>query len=98
MITYTNYPFLLNEHGDPRLFFQVFAENSLIKTIFEDEKKFDSGTRFFLENISQLGVFWPKPGLQANHVTVRKSAIFQQPPSLNEAILFMSINEALLSR
>ena len=35
-------PFLLNEHGDPRIFFQVFAKNSLIKNIFEEEKKFDS--------------------------------------------------------
>ena len=42
-----NYPYLLNEHVDPRLFFQVFAKNSLIKNIFEEEKKFDSGTRFF---------------------------------------------------
>ena len=25
-----------------------------------------------LENSSQLGVFWPKGGLQANHGTVRK--------------------------
>ena len=33
-----NYPFLLNEHGDPRIFFQVFAKNSLIKNIFEEEK------------------------------------------------------------
>ena len=40
-------PFLLNEHGDPRIFFQVFAKNSLIKNIFEEEKKFDSATRFF---------------------------------------------------
>ena len=37
-----NSPFLLNEHGDPRIFFQVFAKNSLIKNIFEEEKKFDS--------------------------------------------------------
>jgi len=36
-----NSPFLLNEHGDPRIFFQVFAKNSLIKKIFEEEKKFD---------------------------------------------------------
>ena len=34
----------LNEHGDPQLFFQVFAKNSLIKNIFEEEKKFDSTT------------------------------------------------------
>ena len=38
-----NSPFLLNEHGDPR-FLQVFAKNSLIKNIFEEEKKFDSIT------------------------------------------------------
>ena len=42
-----NSPFLLNEHGDPRFFFQVFAKSSLIKIIFEEEKEFDSGTRFF---------------------------------------------------
>ena len=36
--------FLLNEHGDPRIFFQVFAKKSQIKNIFEDEKKFDSRT------------------------------------------------------
>ena len=39
-----NSPFLLNEHGDPRFFFQVFAKNSLMKDIFEEEKKFDSRT------------------------------------------------------
>ena len=39
-----NAPFLSNEHGDPRFFFQVFAKNSLIKNIFEEEKKFDSRT------------------------------------------------------
>ena len=39
-----NSPFLLNEHGDPRIFVQIFAKNSLIKNIFEEEKKFDSRT------------------------------------------------------
>ena len=39
-----NSPFLLNEHGDPPFFFQVFAKNSLIKNIFEEEKNFDSRT------------------------------------------------------
>ena len=41
-----NSPFLLNEHGDPRIFFQVFAKNSLIKNIKKkkEEKKFDSRT------------------------------------------------------
>ena len=39
-----NSPFLLNERGGPRFFFQVFAKSSLIKNIFEEEKKFDSRT------------------------------------------------------
>ena len=39
-----NSPFLLNEHGDPRFFFQIFDKNSLMKNIFEEEKKFDSRT------------------------------------------------------
>jgi len=33
----------------------------------------------FWENSSVLGVFWPRRALQANHGTVRKSAIFPQP-------------------
>jgi len=41
-----NSPFLLNEHGNPRNFFQVFAKDSVIKNIFEEEKKFDSGKQF----------------------------------------------------
>ena len=43
-----NSPFLLNKLGDPRFFFQVFAENSVMKNIFKEEKKFDSRTSFFL--------------------------------------------------
>ena len=39
-----NAPFLLNEHGDPRFSFQVFAKNSPIKKILKEEKKFDSRT------------------------------------------------------
>ena len=31
----------------PDFFYQVFAKNSLIKNIFEEEIKFDSRTRFF---------------------------------------------------
>ena len=47
-----NFPFFLNEHGDPNFFFQVFAKNSVIKNIFKEEEKFDSRTRlFFLENV-----------------------------------------------
>ena len=36
--------FLLNEHGDARFFYLVFAKNSLMKNIFEEEKKLDSRT------------------------------------------------------
>ena len=36
--------FLLNEQGDPRFVFLVFAKNSLMKNIFEEEKKLDSRT------------------------------------------------------
>ena len=39
-----NSPFLLNEHSDPQFFLQVFAKNSVMKNIFEAEKKFDSRT------------------------------------------------------
>ena len=40
----SNSPFLLNEQGDPRFFFQVFAKSSLMKNIFEEENKFHSRT------------------------------------------------------
>ena len=36
-----------NKRGDPRFFSQVFAKNSLIENIFEEEKKFDSRTWVF---------------------------------------------------
>ena len=40
-----NASFLSNAHGDRRyFFFQVFAKNSVIKNIFEEEKKFDGRT------------------------------------------------------
>ena len=53
----------------------------------------------FLENCPLLDVFWPRPGLQANHGTAEKvqySRDQETKNSLNEAILLMSINEALL--
>ena len=61
------------------IFFQVFAKNSLIKNIFEEKKKFESRTWFFLENSSVIGVFWVRRGLQANQGTVQKSAKYPQP-------------------
>ena len=74
-----NSPLLLKERGYLRFFFRVFAKNSLIKNIFEEEKKFNSGTRFFFCKIVLNWVFKPRRGLQANHGIVRKSAIFPQP-------------------
>ena len=56
---------------------------------------------FFLENGSQLGVFWPRRGRQVNHGTVQKVQYSRNEAiknGLNEAILLLSINEALLSR
>ena len=50
-----NSPFLLNELGDPRIFFQAFVKNSLMKNIFEEEKKFDSRTCLILEKSPLTG-------------------------------------------
>ena len=55
-----NAPFLSNKHGDPRFFFQVFAKNSLIKNIFEEEKKFDSRTLIFFGKQFRTGCILPK--------------------------------------
>ena len=74
-----NSPFLLNEHGYPPFLFQVFAKNSLMKNIFEEEKSLIVEHDVFLENSFQLGVFWPRRGLQVNHGTVRKSVISPLP-------------------
>ena len=63
----------------PDFFFQVFAKYSLMKNIFEEEKSLIVEHDFFLQNGSQLGVFWPRRGPQVNHGTVRKSAIFPKP-------------------
>ena len=56
-----NAPFLSNEHGEPRFFFcffQVFAKNSLIKNIFEEERKFDS--RIFVGKYFRTGCILAK--------------------------------------
>ena len=39
-------------------FFQVFAKNSPIENIFEEEKKFDSGTQFFFWKIVPKWVYF----------------------------------------
>ena len=56
---------------------------------------------FFGGNSFVFGVFGSKRELQANHGTVRKSAISPQQATkneLNEEILFIWIKEALCSR
>ena len=53
---------------------------------------------FLGENSFVFGVFGSRRGLQANHGTVRKSAISPQQGiknELNEVILLISIKEAL---
>ena len=55
-----NSPFLLNEHGDPRIFFQAFVKNSLIKNIFEEEKSLIVEHSFFLEKSPLTGCILAK--------------------------------------
>ena len=85
----------------PDFLFQVFAKNSLIKNIFEEEKKFDSRTIFF----SKIVPYWMYFGQgQDFKLTKELSEKVQYSRNqaikniLNEAVLLMSINEALLSR
>ena len=54
-----------------------------------------------MENSSQLGVFWPTRGLQANQGTDLKGQYSRNQAienGLNEATLLTPINEALLSK
>jgi len=95
-------PFLLNEHGDPQFFSQVFAKNSLKKNIFEEEKKFDSGTCFFFWKIVHNWVYFGQgEDFKLTTEMSEKVQYFRNQTvknSLNEVIMLMSINEALLSR
>ena len=52
-------------------FFQVFSKNSLIKSIFEEEKRLIVEHDFFWK-IVQYWFIWagPRQGRQANHGTV----------------------------
>ena len=54
----------------PDFFFQVFAKNSLIKNILEEEKSLIVEHNFLLENGPPLDVFWPRLRPQVNHGTV----------------------------
>ena len=97
-----NSPFLLNELGDPRFFFQVFAKYSLMKNIFEEEKKFDSRTRFFFWKMVPNWVYFGQDEDLKLTTELSKKVQYSRNQAIkngvNEAILLMSINEALLSR
>ena len=70
--------------------------------MFEEEKKFDSGTRFFWGKIVPNWLYFGQgEDLKLTTelpVKVQYSRNQAMKNSLNEAILLMSINEALLSR
>ena len=92
-----------NKHGDPRFFSQVFAKNSLIKNIFEEEKKFDSRTWFFflgggivscLVYLGQSEDFKLTTKLFKKVQYAHNQAIKNE---LNEAIQLIWIKEALCS-
>ena len=82
-------------------FFQLFAKNSLIKNTFEEEKSLIVEHDFLLKNSSQLGVFGQDEDFKLTKELTKKvqySCNQVIKNSLNETILLMSINEALLSR
>ena len=90
-----------NEHGDPRFFFQVFAKNSLIKNMFEEEKRFDSRTFFFWKIVPYWMFFGQGQDFKLTTELFEKVQYSRNQAtknSLNEAILLMSINVALISR
>ena len=96
-----NSPFLLNEHGDARFFLQVFAKNSVMKNIFEEEKSLIVEHDFFWK----IGPNWVYFGQREDFkLTTEQSEKVKYcrnqaiKNGLNEAILLMAINEALLSR
>ena len=81
----------------PPIFSHAFAKNSLIKNIFEEEKKFD---RFLGENGFVFGASGEGEDFK---LTTELSKRVQYPHNqaikneLNEAILLISIKEALCS-
>ena len=91
-----------NKHGDPRFVSQVFAKNSLIKNIFEEENRFDSRTWFFGGTVVSYLVYLGQG--EDFKLTRELSEKVQYPHNqaikkeLNEAILLIWIKEALCSR
>ena len=90
-----NSPLLLNEHGDPRFVFQLFAKNSLMKIISEEEQSLIVEHMFWGKKVPNWVCFGQGEDLskivQFSHNQAVKNG-------LNEATLLTSINEALLSR
>ena len=96
-----NSPFLLNEHGDPRFFFPVFAKNSLMKNTFKEEKSL-TVEHDCCWKIVPYGAYFGQ-GENLKLITelfkkVQKCRNQAIKNGLNEAIMLMSINEALFSR
>ena len=95
-----NSPFLLNEHGDPRFSFQVFAKNSLMKNIFEEEKSLIVEHDFFWKIVPNWIYFGQGEDLKLTAEMSEKGQYSRKQAiknGLNEAILLMSINKALPS-
>ena len=86
-----NSPFLLNVNGDPRIFFQVFAKNSLIKNIFEEEKSLIV-EHDFLEKVPYWMYFGQGQDFKLTTELSEKVQYSRNQAtknSLNEAILLM---------
>ena len=85
----------------PDFFFQVFAKNSLMKNIFKEEKSLIVEHEFFWKMVPNWVYFHQGEDCK---LTTELSEIVQYSRNqaikngLNEAILLMSINEALLLR
>ena len=90
-----------NKHGDPQFFSQVFAKNSLIKNISEEEKSLIVQHDFFGENSLYLVYLGQGEDFK---LTMELSEKVPYPPNkvikneLNEAILLIWIKEVLCSR
>ena len=96
-----NAPFLLNEHGDPQFFFQVFAKNILIKNIFEEEKSLKVEHDIFWKIVPYWVYFGQGDDFKLTTELSKKVQYSHNQAiknGLNEAILLMSIKEPLLSR
>ena len=84
-----------NKHGDPRFFSQVFAKNSLIKNMSEEENDFFGKIVSYLVYLGQGEDFKLTTELSEKVQYPHNQAIKNE---LNEAILLIWIKEALCSR